>query len=180
MSFSLFPALFAGLMATVAMSLVAEGASLKDFTAMPSMSFVIGSAFSGDQDEAMLVGNLVHFALLGTVLYGIGYALALSVLDASPLLVGAGVGMVHGALIGIALGMVDTVHPRLVDPARPEVAMASAKGSTAIRIAVDRSEVVAVRPGTFGVNWGEQTPVVIMASYTVFGVVFAFLYSALS
>lgn len=171
MDFNLIPALGAGLMATVVMSLFTEVVALKGVTSMPSMSFLIGSAFSGDRDTAMTIGNGLHFGLLGGLVSGIGYAVALAVVDQPSWMVGLGVGLVHGTLVGIALGKVEDLHPRMVDPVPA--------GRRAIRRTRHRSEVVAVKPGMFGVNWGDVTPVIIVSSYALYGLVYSLIYSIL-
>lgn len=170
MQFSLIPALGAGLMATLLMSLFSEIVSMKGITSMPTFPLILGTAFSGDRDAAMLIGSGLHYAVLGTVVYGVGYAMVFAVLGSASWWLGLVLGLVQGAVTGVVLGAVEDAHPRMVD------APGSADG-TILLPSADRPEVALTKPGMFGVNWGDSTPAALMASYALYGLVFSIIYS---
>lgn len=167
MEFSLLPSLVAGFLATVIMTLATELASLRGATSMPSMPLLLGAFVSGDQDLAMAVGSAVHYVVIGTIFNGVLYALVFSVVG-TDLIVAALLGMVHGALIGVGLGWLKRIHPRVVDGS-------AMKGGAVV--SGDRGEVVFSDPGMFGVAWGEMTPVVVVGAYVIYSVTFATVYS---
>lgn len=166
MDFNLLSSLLAGFLATVMMTLATELASLRGATSMPSMPLLLGAFVSGDYDLATAVGSAIHYFIVGTILNGVIYALAFSLVGAG-LLGAALLGMVHGALIGVGLGWLKRVHPRVVDGA------AMGDGS----ISGDRGEVVFSDPGMFGVGWGDLTPLVLVGAYVIYSVFFAIVYS---
>lgn len=167
MEFNLLSSLVAGFLATVIMTLATELASLSGATSMPSMPLLLGAFVSGDQDLAMAVGSAVHYGVIGTLLNGALYALVFSVVGAD-LIVAAILGMVHGALVGVGLGWLKQVHPRVVDGS-------AVKGGAVV--SGDRGEVVFSDPGMFGVGWGDMTPMVVVGAYVIYSVIFAIVYS---
>lgn len=167
MEFSLLSSLVAGFLATVIMTLATELASLRGATSMPSIPLLLGAFVSGDQDLAMAVGSAVHYVIIGTIVNGVLYALVFSVVGAD-LIVAALIGMVHGALIGVGLGWLKYIHPRVVD--------GSAVNAGGVASG-DRGEVVFTDPGIFGVGWGDMTPMVVVAAYVIYSVIFAIVYS---
>ncbi len=167
MDFSLLSSLIAGFLATVIMTLATEMASLRGATSMPSIPLLVGSFISGDHDLAMAVGSVLHYVVIGTVVNGAIYALVFSVTGAG-LIVAVLLGMVHGSLIGVGLGWLKELHPRVVD--RPA-------GERGAPVSVDRGDVVFNDPGMFGVGWGEMTPAVVVGAYVVYSLVFALIYT---
>lgn len=132
------------------------------------MPLVLGTFFAGDREQAMRIGTGIHFLVVGSLIFGIGYAVAFSLFDiVSWWMVGV-VGMAHGAAVGVGLGWIRFVHPRIFSAApRPRTIGTSH---------ISRGDVGVVDPGIFGVNWGDWTPVVIVASYVVYSFVFAAVY----
>lgn len=174
MELSLFAALGAGFLATSIMSLLVEVAIFNGWSQMPSWQLVLGTIFTGHRDDAMRLGSIMHFAVLGTAVFGTGYAVVLSSFDAPATWVGAGCGLIHGTLVGIALGIVGDLHPRTIELATagaPAPSDGYVRGREGVRIA---------SPGIFGVNWGELTPAVIVVAHAVYGLVLAAVYAALS
>ena len=165
MDFSLIGALFSGLMATVVMSLFMEGVAMRRLAAMPNMSLLYGSWLSGDRDVAMVIGNILHFGVVGTLVFGVAYATVLSFFETGSLALGVALGLIHGVAAGIGLGMINRAHPRMT-------------GSIADRpdLSKQAAEVNLIDPGMFGVNWGNAAPVFVMASYLLYGVVFTLMY----
>lgn len=167
MDFNLLSSLIAGFLATVMMTLATELASLRGATSMPPMPLLLGALVSGDHDLAMAVGSAIHYAVIGTVVNGVIYALVFSLTGAG-LIVAALLGMVHGALIGVGLGWLKRFHPRVTD--RP----ASKSGAA---ITGRRGEIVFNDPEMFGVGWGDLTPVVVVGAHVIYSLVFALVYS---
>lgn len=155
------------------MTLVMEGMSVYGYTSMPSLSLIIGTVFSGNRDAAMRIGLGLYFLVLGSLIPGFFYALFLSLFEMPEWWVGALLGSVNGVLVGVGLGQIGRIHPRMVDGpgARPVMVRSLGFG---------RSEVAIARPGIFGLNWGDLTPVVITIAYAVFGIVFFLIYSWMS
>lgn len=167
MDFSLLPALIAGFLATISMTLATELASLRGATSMPPMPLLLGLFISGDHDLAMALGSFFHYVVIGTVVNGAIYALVFS-LTGTGIIVVSLAGMVHGALVGVVLGRLRRFHPRVVD-------RTALIGGAAI--SGDRGEIVFSDPGVFGVGWGDMTPVVVVGAHAIYSLVFALVYS---
>jgi hypothetical protein len=172
LGFSLISSLLAGFLATVMLSLALEVASFRGMTSMPSMPLILGTFVSGDHDLAVAIGSALHFAVIGPVVTGSLYGLLFSFIDATWWLAIL-VGLLHGTVIGVGMGHLSTVHPRIID-----VSATVPDGGVA---AADlRDGVVLKDPRVFGVGWGDLTPVVLVGSYACYGLVFALVYSQLA
>ena len=136
---------------------------------MPSMSLIIGSLCSEDRDPAMTIGNGVHFLILGTMLSGIGYAAALSVLEDPRWYAGVALGLIHGPAVGVGLGLLDEHHVKV----RSVIERRAPRRRRPLR---DEKRVGSIRPGMFGVNWGDLTPLVLMSAHAANGYVFFLVY----
>lgn len=150
MPFEIIPALVAGFVATLVMSLMMGMASRMGMTDMPPMPLVTGSMMSGERSTARTVGLMIHYIVMGTVIFGIVYAALFSAFGTASWLTGLVIGIVHGLVVGtIGMPMMGAVHPRL-EPAlvRPESGTIREEGGE-LRIA---------KPGFFGKNWGGMTP----------------------
>jgi hypothetical protein len=167
LDFDVLSSLIAGFLATVMMTLATEVAALRGATSMPSVPLLLGGFISGDHDLAMTVGSALHYVVIGTVVNGAIYALVFSLIGAG--LIGAAlIGMVHGVLIGVGLGWLRQVHPRVVDGSEVK---GGALGFD------DGGEIAFSDPGLFGVGWGDKTPVVVMGACGIYSVTFALVYS---
>lgn len=74
-------ALVAGFAGTVVMSLLMNGAKAAGMTNMPPMPLVTGSMMSGDRKKATAIGAMVHFVVMGTVVFGLAYAALFTAFD---------------------------------------------------------------------------------------------------
>jgi hypothetical protein len=167
MGFSIVSALVAGLLGTAVMSTMMKLSARMGMTDMPPMELVTGSMMTGDPDRAKQLGILIHWGMMGTVVFGLGYAALFTVLG-SGWPTGAIIGLLHGAAVGLLfLPMMPALHPRMSGDA-------AAHGS--IRIA---GSVQLGAPGLFGSNWGAMTPVGLLLGHVVYGVVVALVYQAL-
>jgi len=172
LGFSLISSLLAGLMATVTLSLALEVASLRGMTSMPTMPLILGTFVSGDHDVAVAIGSALHFGVIGSVVTGSLYGLLFSFIDVTWWLAIL-VGLLHGTVVGVGMGYLRAVHPRIID-----VSVTVPDGGVA---AADlRGGVVLKDPRVFGVGWGDLTPVVLVGSYACYGLVFALVYSQLA
>lgn len=172
MDFSLFAALAAGFVATLLMSLFLEIASANGVTSMPTISLIIGTMFSGNREDAVRIGGGIHFVVMGTFLFGVVYAALFSVTDFQSPWLGAAVGSAHGAVMGILLGQLNLVHPRIADS---ELSPRHAPSG----LVVSQTEVLIADPGIFGVNWGNLTPPTVIVAHAIYGWALAAVYSVL-
>ncbi|MGH9245185.1 MAG: DUF6789 family protein [Acidimicrobiales bacterium] len=166
--FDLAAALVGGFVATVVMSAVMAMATAAGMTRMPPMPLVTGAMLFGDRRRAMAMGTVVHFVVMGTVVFGIGYAVVFNALDSDSWLAGLLVGVGHGVAVGaVFMPMMPAMHPRM---ARAPVAVIGGTGT-------DSDEVQLTAPGPFGVNWGAMTPMGLVAGHALYGLVLALVYA---
>ena len=170
MEFTVLGALVAGLVATVVMSAMMKMATAAGMTQMPPMPLVIGAMLSGDRSTALKLGSVIHYLMMGTVVFGIVYAGVFAAVGNASLLTGALIGLAHGVVVGaMAMPMMPAMHPRMgVVPAPAGVGGA----------APATDEVHLSAPGSFGVHWGAMTPVGLVVGHVVYGLVAALVYQA--
>ncbi|MEX1043272.1 MAG: hypothetical protein WD020_01410 [Acidimicrobiia bacterium] len=168
MTFELFPALVAGLVATLVMSAMMTMSASAGMTRMPPMTLVTGAMMSGDPDRARRIGAMIHYVVLGTIVFGIAYGALFTAFGSSSVLTGILIGAVHGVVVGaIGMPMMPAMHPRMT---------ADSDGP-----AVDTSDgtVVLSAPGFFGARWGAMTPMGLIVGHVVYGLIAALVYGAL-
>ncbi len=167
MEFSIVAALVAGLAATAVMSVMMKMAGAAGTTDMPPMELVTGSMMSGDPDTAQRIGIMVHWGVMGTAVFGIGYALLFTLLDSAGVGVGALIGAAHGAMVGLVfMPMMPAIHPRMSTDIDGPV---RTTGGT----------VTLAAPGVLGSRWGAMTPVGLLMGHVAYGIVAALVYQAL-
>ena len=113
MEFELLPALIAGFVGTVVMTL---GMTIGKSIGMTTMDIALisGGMMSGDERKARRAGMFIHFVVMGSAVFGSVYALLFQALDSAGWLAGLGIGLAHGAVVGMmAMPMMVTVHPRM-------------------------------------------------------------------
>ncbi len=126
---------------------------------------------SEDPERAKRFGIMIHYIVMGTVVFGIAYAALFAGLGSATALTGALIGAVHGIVFGaMAMPMMPAIHPRMTSSV-----------STVRQPAVDVTggAVVLSAPGFFGSRWGAMTPIGLVVGHIVYGVVTALAYSAL-
>ncbi len=173
MTFNLLAALVAGLAGTIAMTAMMRGATAMGMTNMPSMTLIQGTMFTDDPDKANRIGVATHVVMMGTIVFGIGYALVFSALGEASLLTGALLGLGHGIVAGLAMAMMGSMHPRMTAP----TTATRAEGDV---LTVTGGETTLVEPGIFAKNYGPMTPVGLVIGHVVFGAVVALVYSAIA
>lgn len=170
--FEIGPALVAGFVGTIVMTLMMTGSKAAGMTNMPPMPLVMGSMFSGDRKKAMAMGGMAHFVMMGTVVFGLGYAALFTAFDEDAWWLGALIGLVHAAIVGLmAMPMMPSMHPRMSH------ALPGADGQTVVD---STGEVQLAAPGLMGARWGGMTPMGLVMGHVVFGVVVALVYSWLT
>ena len=169
MTFEILPAMAAGLIGTIVMSALMAMAKAVGMTNMPPMPLVLGSMMSDDKKTASLMGAMIHFIIMGTIVFGAIYAALFTAFDDATVAIGAGIGLVHGVIVGaMALPMMPALNRRMtpaVEPGTPVVTTTNGHLSIAA-------------PGFFGIRWGSMTPVGIIVGHVVFGIVVAVAYTA--
>lgn len=168
MTFEVIPALVAGFVATVVMTAMMTLAGKMGLTQMPPMTLVTGSMMTDDPERARRFGIMIHYIVMGTVVFGLIYAGVFAAVGSASVATGLVVGAVHGVVVGaMAMPMMPAMHPRMFD-APPGGALSTGGGTVTLS-----------KPGFFGANWGGMTPVGLLIGHLVYGLVVALVYSAL-
>lgn len=171
MSFEVLPALAAGLVGTVVMSVMMQMAGSMGLTRMPPMHLVVGSMMSGDPQKASRIGIMLHYVLMGTVVFGFVYGALFAAFDESSVATGATIGLVHGLVVGLmGMPMMQAIHPR----------MSTGPSAGGAVVTVETGQVMLSAPGFFGSRWGGMTPVGMIVGHVVYGAVVALVYSWLA
>jgi hypothetical protein len=150
MDFDLGLAILAGLIGTAAMTAVMyTGYAMNMRMDMPML---LGTMFLPKGTPAFILGLTLHF-MIGAIFFVI-YAALFNALSIESGLAGwsAIFALVHGAVAGLAMGMMPAMHPR----------MATATGPL-----VD----VVPTPGVFASSFGLMGPIAVLALHLVYGVV---------
>jgi uncharacterized membrane protein YagU involved in acid resistance len=167
MTFELLPALVAGLAGVAVMSLAMMIAGRMGMTDMPPMPMVLGSMMTGDPKTARNYGLMLHYILMGAIVFGLGYAAVFTLLDSAAALTGLVVGLIHGVVFGaMMLPMMPKIHPRMEDV-------------DGVPMDVSSGTVKLTAPGMFGTQWGSMTPVGVVLVHALYGVIVAIVYTAL-
>jgi hypothetical protein len=146
-------------------------------TDMPPMPLVMGSMVSGDRRTATTIGGVLHFVMMGTVVFGIIYGSLFTAFDDASWWIGLLIGVAHALVAGVLfMPMMPKMHPRMT--IRPTGAGTPGDGPT---VAVDdQGDVAVTAPGVLGKNWGKMTPIGFVMGHAVYGLVLALVYSAVA
>ena len=172
-TFNLLAALLAGLAGTIAMTAMMRGASAIGVTNMPSMTLIQGTMLTDDVDQANRIGFVTHVVMMGTIVFGIGYAAIFTVVGSASVVTGALIGLGHGIVAGLAMALVGSIHPRMTTPA-------NATRSEGDVLTTTGGQTALVEPGIFARNYGPMTPVGLVMGHIVFGLVVALVYGAIA
>lgn len=166
MEFSIIGALIAGLVGTAIMSAMMKMAGAAGMTRMPPMELVTGAMMTGDAQRARRIGTMIHWIVMGTVVFGLAYAGLFVALGSASWVNGLVIGAAHGVLVGLVfLPMMPTVHPRMGDASVPQDPVEISGGT--VRLGA---------PGMFGTHWGGMTPMGLLLGHALYGVVVALVY----
>jgi hypothetical protein len=105
-------ALAGGLVGTVVLTTGSRLAQSMGWTRM-DIPLLLGTAFTSDRRKAEVIGYAIHFT--NGLLFSFGYGLIFAAIGRAGVLLGAGLGVVHGAFAGGALlnVLLPAVHPRM-------------------------------------------------------------------
>lgn len=120
--------------------------------------FIVGTMFTADRDRAKFIGVVVH--LLNGWLFAFVYALFFENMHAPTVWLGATIGVVQGIfVVTVLLPILPGVHPRMVSEYR---------GPEPTRLLEP--------PGFLAVNYGRNTPLVLLVAHGVYGAILGMFY----
>lgn len=176
MGFDPIAALVAGFVATVVMDLLMTMAAAMGVTRMPPMSLISGSMMAGNRRTAWAIGAMVHFVVMGAVVFGFIYAALFAVFGtpgAAAWWVGALIGLVHGVVVGgMVMPMMPAMHPRM------EPLPAGVGGTPTV--SEQPGDLRLSAPGFMGKDWGALTPMGVVAGHVAYGVVLGLIYALIT
>lgn len=146
-----------GFVGTVALTGLMAASQGLGFTRM-SLPYMLGTMFTPDRDRARIVGILVHLAN-GWWLSFI-YAAAFQSWRRASWWLGAGIGLVHGTFVLVAvMPILPGMHPRMASEQR---------GPTPTRQLEP--------PGFLGLHYGRRTPLSVILAHLVYGAILGAFY----
>jgi hypothetical protein len=146
-------ALAGGFVGTLVLTTMLRGASELRLTRI-DLPFLLGTALTSDRKRAKALGYIAHFGF-GFV-FALGYFAIFWAIGRSGWLLGAALGLAHGAFAGSALVnvLLPLVHPRMGNP-------------------MSASDTVArlEPPGFMMLNYGRRTPIVMLVAHVAYGAI---------
>lgn len=146
-----------GFVATLALSILLEGSQGLGITRM-NMPYILGTMATRDRDRAKFYGFLIH--LLNGWLFSLLYALIFQALKNANWWIGAVLGLGHSLVVLVVImSIMPGLHPRMASEQH---------GPTASRMLEP--------PGFLALNYGIRTPISVVVSHTVFGIILGVFY----
>ncbi len=147
-----------GFVATIVLTIITTTGQWLGFSRM-SLSFLMGTLFTGNRDRAQQIGILLHI-LVGW-LFSFFYALVFESLGMATWWIGLAVGIFHALFIlTVLFPLMQHMHPRMAS---------EHQGPTPTRM---------LEPlGFMGLHYGRRTPLMLLAAHAVFGVVLGIFYA---
>ena len=120
--------------------------------------FMLGTMFTPNRDRAKVVGFAIH--LVNGWLFALVYALAFESWGRATWWLGAGIGLVHGLAVLVAvMPLLPGLHPRMASENQgPEPTRALEP------------------PGFLALNYGRRTPVISLVAHLVYGAILGGFY----
>jgi hypothetical protein len=147
-----------GFVATVVLTTLMSASQGLRLTRM-SLPYMLGTIFTPNRDRATLIGFLMHVA--DGWLFSLLYVAAFQAWHQATWWLGATIGLVHAAFVLTAgMRMLPGLHPR----------MASERHGPAAAPQLEP-------PGFLALNYGIQTPLLVVAAHLVFGAVLGGFYT---
>ena len=150
---TIWGALAGGFVGTLVLTTMLRGASELRLTRI-DLPFLLGTALTSDRKRAKALGYFAHF-MFG-FLFALGYFAIFWAIGRSGWLLGAALGLAHGAFAGTALVnvLLPLVHPRMGDT-------------------MSAADTVALLepPGFLMLNYGRRTPIVMLLAHIVYGAI---------
>jgi hypothetical protein len=148
-----------GLVATAALTAVMIVAQLAGLTRL-DLPLLLGTLVTENPDRARGVGFFIHLGIGQG--FALGYAATFALLDTTTWWLGALLGLLQAAVaLTVLVPLLAGVHPRV----------ASTRAGPS-------STAVLEPPGLFGLNYGVQTPIVVVLSHLVYGIALGLLLMA--
>ena len=149
--------LLAGFAGTLVLTSLEAGAQQLHLTRM-SVPYLLGTAFTGSRDRAKVVGFFAH--LVNGQLFALLYVAIFHATGASGVLRGAVIGLVHSfVVLLVVLPLLPSIHPRMAS---------THQGPTDLRQIEP--------PGPLALHYGITTPLSVVISHVVFGIIVGGLY----
>ena len=146
-----------GFVSTLVMTTIEAGAQELGLTRV-DFPFMIGMIFTADRDRAKIYGIVAH--VVNGWAFSLVYVLAFESMGAATWWRGALIGTIHaGFVLMVVLWIMPGVHPRMASEHH---------GPTAMRQLEP--------PGFFGLNYGVRTPIAVLLSHLVFGLILGSFY----
>jgi uncharacterized membrane protein YagU involved in acid resistance len=146
-----------GFAATIVLTTASSAAQGLGLTRM-NLPYMLGTIFTPDRDKAKLYGFFMHMTL-GWV-FSLVYVLLFQALGAAGWWRGGIIGLVHALFVLVVMvGLLPGVHPRMASEQHgPE------------------AQNLLEPPGFLALHYGVQTPVSIVLSHALFGVILGTFY----
>jgi uncharacterized membrane protein YagU involved in acid resistance len=146
-----------GFVATLLMTTFEAGSQELGLTRV-DFPYLVGTIFTSDRDRAKVYGFVVH--VLNGWAISLLYVLVFESLHRASWWLGGIIGIVHGLFVlMVVLWMMPGLHPRMASEQH---------GPTATRQLEP--------PGVFGLNYGISTPVAVLLSHILFGIILGSFY----
>ena len=146
-----------GFIATLALSILLAGSQGLGLTRM-NLPYMIGTFFTSDRDRAKLYGFFVH--LFNGWIFSLLYVLLFESLHRATWWLGAIIGIGHSLLILLVIvPLMPGIHPRMASEQH---------GPSATRMLEP--------PGLMALNYGLRTPLSVLISHMVFGMILGSFY----
>ena len=147
-----------GFAATIVLTTLTIGAQSFGLTRI-DLPFIIGTIFTPDRDRAKVYGYLFH--LVNGWLFALVYGLLFESVHSASVGFGATIGFAQGIFVVVALlPILPGIHPRMVSDFR---------GPQPTRLLEP--------PGFLALNYGRNTPIVLVVSHTIYGAILGSFYS---
>jgi hypothetical protein len=148
-----------GLIATAALTAVMIAAQLAGLTRL-DLPLLLGTLVTENPDRARVAGFFIHLAIGEG--FALGYAATFFLLDVATWWLGALLGLLQAAVaLTVLVPLMSGVHPRI----------ASSRAGPS-------STAVLEPPGLLGLNYGVETPIVVVAAHLVYGIALGVLLTA--
>ncbi len=149
--------LLAGFVGTLVLTTMEAGAQQLHLSRM-SIPYLLGTAFTPSRDRARVVGFLAH--LVNGQIFAMIYVAIFHATGQAGVGRGALIGLAHSAVVLlVVVPLLPTIHPRMAS---------MEQGPTGMRQIEP--------PGPFAIHYGFTTPVTVIVSHVVFGMILGWLY----
>jgi uncharacterized membrane protein YagU involved in acid resistance len=146
-----------GFVATLVMTTFEAGSQELGLTRV-DFPFLVGTIFTSDRDRAKVYGFMAH-VLNGWVI-SLLYVFVFESFHRAEWWLGGIIGIIHALFVlMVVLWMMPGLHPRMASEQH---------GPTATRQLEP--------PGVFGLNYGVRTPIAVLLSHTLFGIILGAFY----